>query len=333
MRVAVFSTKSYDKTYLDSANAGQHQLVYLEPRLDSTTAFAAEGAQAVCVFVNDVLDAEVIAILAKQRVQLITLRCAGFNHVDLEAAKLHGITVARVPEYSPHSVAEHAVALMLTLNRKIHRASARVREANFSLDGLLGFDMHGKTVGVIGTGKIGQCVAKIMSGFGCRVLAFDPYPNQQCIEAGATYVALQTLLSSSDIVSLHCPLTPETHHLIDEKAIKQMRAGVMLINISRGAVIDTRAIIRGLKSGVIGSLGLDVYEEEENLFFRDLSNTFIHDDVFARLLTFPNVVITGHQAFFTDEALTEIASTTIANISAYELSGSVVHPVSVERLV
>lgn len=333
MRVAVFSTKSYDKTYLDSANAGQHQLVYLEPRLDSTTAFAAEGAQAVCVFVNDVLDAEVIAILAKQRVQLITLRCAGFNHVDLEAAKLHGITVARVPEYSPHSVAEHAVALMLTLNRKIHRASARVREANFSLDGLLGFDMHGKTVGVIGTGKIGQCVAKIMSGFGCRVLAFDPYPNQQCIEAGATYVALQTLLSSSDIVSLHCPLTPETHHLIDEKAIKQMRAGVMLINISRGAVIDTRAIIRGLKSGVIGSLGLDVYEEEENLFFRDLSSTVIHDDVFARLLTFPNVVITGHQAFFTDEALTEIASTTIANISAYELSGSVVHPVSVERLV
>jgi len=333
MRVAVFSTKSYDKTYLDSANAGQHQLVYLEPRLDSTTAFAADGAQAVCAFVNDILDAEVIAILAKQRVQLITLRCAGFNHVDLEAAKLHGITVARVPEYSPHSVAEHAVALMLTLNRKIHRASARVREANFSLDGLLGFDMHGKTVGVIGTGKIGQCVAKIMSGFGCRVLAFDPYPNQQCIEAGASYVTLQTLLSSSDIVSLHCPLTPETHHLIDEKAIKQMRAGVMLINISRGAVIDTRAIIRGLKSGVIGSLGLDVYEEEENLFFRDLSNTFIHDDVFARLLTFPNVVITGHQAFFTDEALTEIASTTIANISAYELSGSVVHPVSVERLV
>ncbi|MDP3776013.1 2-hydroxyacid dehydrogenase [Methylotenera sp.] len=333
MRVAVFSTKSYDKTYLDSANAGQHQLVYLEPRLDSTTAFAAEGAQAVCVFVNDILDAEVIAILAKQRVQLITLRCAGFNHVDLEAAKLHGITVARVPEYSPHSVAEHAVALMLTLNRKIHRASARVREANFSLDGLLGFDMHGKTVGVIGTGKIGQCVAKIMSGFGCRVLAFDPYPNQQCIEAGASYVTLQTLLSSSDIVSLHCPLTPETHHLIDEKAIKQMRAGVMLINISRGAVIDTRAIIRGLKSGVIGSLGLDVYEEEENLFFRDLSNTVIHDDVFARLLTFPNVVITGHQAFFTDEALAEIASTTIANISAYELSGSVVHPVSVERLV
>jgi D-lactate dehydrogenase len=333
MRVAVFSTKSYDKAYLDAANADQHQLVYLEPRLDVSTVFAAEGAQAVCVFVNDVINAEVIAMLAKLHVQLITLRCAGFNNVDLEAAKLHGITVARVPEYSPHSVAEHAVALMLTLNRKIHRASARVREANFSLDGLLGFDMHGKTVGVIGTGKIGQCVAKIMMGFGCKVLAFDPYPNQQCIDAGASYVTLEELLSSSDIVSLHCPLTPETHHLIDEKAIKQMRPGVMLINISRGAVIDTRAIIRGLKSGVIGSLGLDVYEEEENLFFRDLSSTVIHDDVFARLLTFPNVVITGHQAFFTDEALTEIAKTTIANISAYEHTGSAVHPVSVERLV
>ncbi len=333
MRVAVFSTKSYDKAYLDAANAGQHQLVYLEPRLDSTTVFAAEGAQAVCVFVNDVLDAEVIAMLAKLNVQLITLRCAGFNHVDLEAAKFYGITVARVPEYSPHSVAEHAVALMLTLNRKIHRASARVREANFSLDGLLGFDMHGKTVGVVGTGKIGQCVAKIMAGFGCKVLAFDPYPNQQCIDAGASYVTLETLLSSSDIVSLHCPLTPETHHLIDEKAIKRMRPGVMLINISRGAVIDTRAIIRGLKSGVIGSLGLDVYEEEENLFFRDLSGTVIHDDVFARLLTFPNVVITGHQAFFTDEALSEISKRTIANISAFEHTGRAEHPVSVERIV
>lgn len=333
MRVAVFSTKSYDKAYLDAANAGQHQLVYLEPRLDSTTVFAAEGAQAVCVFVNDVLDAEVIAMLAKLNVQLITLRCAGFNHVDLEAAKFYGITVARVPEYSPHSVAEHAVALMLTLNRKIHRASARVREANFSLDGLLGFDMHGKTVGVVGTGKIGQCVAKIMAGFGCKVLAFDPYPNQQCIDAGASYVTLETLLSSSDIVSLHCPLTPETHHLIDEKAIKRMRPGVMLINISRGAVIDTRAIIRGLKSGVIGSLGLDVYEEEENLFFRDLSGTVIHDDVFARLLTFPNVVITGHQAFFTDEALSEISKRTIANISAFEHAGRAEHPVSVERIV
>ena len=333
MRVAVFSTKSYDKAYLDAANTGQHQLVYLESRLDVATAFAVAGAEAVSVFVNDVVDAEVIAMLAKQGVKLIALRCAGFNNVDLEAARLHGIIVARVPEYSPHSVAEHAVALMLSLNRKIHRASARVREANFSLDGLLGFDMYGKTVGVVGTGKIGLCVTKIMAGFGCKVLAFDPTPNQQCIDAGARYVTLPELLSGSDVISLHCPLTPDTHHLIDAQAIEMMKPGVMLINISRGAVIDTRAIILGLKSGVIGSLGLDVYEEEENLFFRDLSSTVIHDDVFARLLTFPNVVITGHQAFFTHEAVTEIANTTIANISAYEKTGNALHPVSVERRV
>lgn len=332
MRVAVFSTKSYDRAYLDVANTGQHQLVYFEPRLDATTASVAAGAQAVCVFVNDVVDAEVIAMLAKQGVKLIALRCAGFNHVDLQAAKQHGVTIARVPEYSPHAVAEHTVALMLSLNRKIHRASARVREANFSLEGLIGFDMHGKTVGVVGTGKIGLCVTKIMAGFGCKVLAFDPLPNQQCIDAGATYVTWPELLSSSDVISLHCPLTPETHHLIDEQAIRMMKPGVMLVNISRGAVIDTRAIIRGLKSGVIGSLGLDVYEEEENLFFRDLSSTVIHDDVFARLLTFPNVVITGHQAFFTHEAVTEIAGTTIANITAFEKTGGALHPVSVERL-
>lgn len=332
MRVAVFSTKSYDRAYLDAANTGQHQLVYFEPRLDVTTAAVATGAEAVCVFVNDVVDAEVIAMLAKQGVKLIALRCAGFNHVDLQAARQHGVTIARVPEYSPHAVAEHTVALMLSLNRKIHRASARVREANFSLEGLIGFDMHGKTVGVVGTGKIGLCVTKIMAGFGCKVLAFDPVPNQQCIAAGAVYVSLPELLSGSDVISLHCPLTPETHHLIDEQAIRMMKPGVMLINISRGAVIDTRAIIRGLKSGVIGSLGLDVYEEEENLFFRDLSSTVIHDDVFARLLTFPNVVITGHQAFFTHEAVTEIAGTTIANITAFEKTGNALHPVSVERL-
>lgn len=333
MHVAIFSTKSYDKTYLDSANAGRHQLSYLESRLDISTVAAATGAEAVSIFVNDVADAKVLAALASMRVKLIALRCAGFNNVDLEAAQLHGITVARVPEYSPYSVAEHAVALMLSLNRKIHRASARVREANFSLEGLMGFDLHGKTVGLIGTGKIGLCVAKIMAGFGCKVLAYDPVPNQQCIEAGATYVSLQDIYKNSDIISLHCPLTPQTHHLIDEQAIAMMKKGVMLINISRGAVIDTRAIIRGLKSGVIGSLGLDVYEEEENLFFRDLSSTVIHDDVFARLLTFPNVVITGHQAFFTHEALTEIANTTIANISAYEETSRALYPVTSERLV
>lgn len=332
MRVAVFSTKPYDKTFLDAANAGRHQFVYLESRLDATTAFAAEGAQAVCAFVNDHLDAATLAIFARQGIRLVALRCAGFNNVDLVVAQALGITVARVPEYSPHSVAEHAVALMLTLNRKIHRASARVREGNFALDGLLGFDLHGKTVGVIGTGKIGLCVTRIMAGFGCKILAYAPHPNTRCIEAGARYVTLPELLSESDIISLHCPLTPETHHLIDEKAIKTMRRGVMLINISRGAVIDTRAVIRGLKSGIIGSLGLDVYEEEENLFFSDLSNTVIHDDVFARLLTFPNALITGHQAFFTNEALSEIAKTTINNISSFEDTGQTAHPISVERL-
>lgn len=332
MRVAVFSSKSYDKTFLEAANKGKHQFVYIESRLDSSTAFSAEGAQAVCVFVNDHVNADTLGILARQGIGLVALRCAGFNNVDLLAAQSLGITIARVPEYSPHSVAEHAVAMMLTLNRKIHRASARVREGNFALEGLLGFDLFGKTVGVIGTGKIGLCFTRIMVGFGCKVLAFDPYPNQHCIDAGAKYVTLTELLSHSDIVSLHCPLTPETHHLIDDKAIKIMRRGAMLINISRGAVIDTRATIRGLKSGAIGSLGLDVYEEEDNLFFSDLSNTVIHDDVFARLLTFPNVLITGHQAFFTDEALSEIAKITLENISTFESTGKVSYAISVERL-
>ncbi|MES2012149.1 MAG: 2-hydroxyacid dehydrogenase [Pseudomonadota bacterium] len=332
MRVAVFSTKSYDKTFLDEANAGQHQILYFEPRLDASSAFAADGVQAVCAFVNDHLDADALGVLARQGVRLVALRCAGFNNVDLVAAQSLGISIARVPEYSPHSVAEHAVALLLTLNRKIHRASARVREGNFSLDGLLGFDLYGKTVGVVGTGKIGQCFIRIMAGFGCKILAYDPYPNADCVAAGAQYVTLPELLSGSDVISLHCPLTPQTHHLIDENAIKMMRQGVMLINISRGAVVDTRAVIRGLKSGVIGSLGLDVYEEEDNLFFRDLSNTLIRDDVFARLLTFPNVVITGHQAFFTHEALAEIAKKTIENISSFEKTGNAAYPISVERL-
>lgn len=332
MRVAVFSSKSYDRQFLEAANGGKHQFMYLEPRLDASTAIAADGAAAVCAFVNDHLDAEVLAILARQSVKLVALRCAGFNNVDLLAAKEIGIEIARVPEYSPYSVAEHAVAMMLTLNRKIHRASARVREGNFALEGLLGFDFHGKTVGVVGTGKIGLCFIRIMVGFGCKVLAFDPYPNPECVAAGAQYVELAELLQQSDIVSLHCPLTPQTHHLINEQAIATMKRGAMLINISRGGIIDTRAVIHGLKSGIIGSLGLDVYEEEDNLFFRDLSNSMIHDDVFARLLTFPNVVVTGHQAFFTQEALTEIARITIENLSSFEQNGKAAHPVSIERI-
>lgn len=332
MRVAVFSSKSYDRQFLEAANGGKHQLMYLEPRLDASTAIAADGALAVCAFVNDHLDADVLALLARQGVKLVALRCAGFNNVDLAAARDLGIEIARVPEYSPYSVAEHAVAMMLTLNRKIHRASARVREGNFALEGLLGFDFHGKTVGVVGTGKIGLCFIRIMAGFGCKALAFDPYPNPECVAAGAQYVELAELLRQSDIISLHCPLTPQTQHLINEQAIAAMKRGVMLINISRGGIIDTRAVIRGLKSGIIGSLGLDVYEEEDNLFFRDLSNSVIHDDVFARLLTFPNVVVTGHQAFFTQEALTEIARITIENISSFEQNGRAAHPVSVERI-
>lgn len=332
MRVMVFSTKAYDRQFLDNTNQGQHELVYLETRLDPSTASFATGADAVCAFVNDQLDKNVLSVLARSGIKLITLRCAGFNNVDLAAAKSLGIQIARVPEYSPHAVAEHAAGLVLTLNRKFHRAYARVREGNFSLDGLMGFDLHGKTVGIIGTGKIGYCFARIMAGFGCKLLAFAPRPKQNCIDLGVEYVTLSELLKQSNIISLHCPLTPQTYQLINEAAIETMRPGVMLINISRGAVIDTRAVIKGLKSGIIGSLGLDVYEEEENLFFRDLSNSVIHDDVFARLLTFPNVVITGHQGFFTQEAMTEIARITIENLTRFESSGHAAYPISVERL-
>jgi D-lactate dehydrogenase len=333
MRVAVFSTKPYDRRFLDGANpSAGHELVYLEPRLTRETAIAAAGAQAVCVFVNDELQKEVLEALAGQGVRLVALRCAGFNNVDLSAARDLAITVARVPEYSPRAVAEHTVALILTLNRKTHRAYARIREGNFALEGLLGFDLHGRTVGVVGTGRIGAAFAQIMIGFGCRVVAHDPYPDSECERLGVRYLDLPELLNGADIISLHCPLTPETYHLIGSSAVAQMRSGAMLINTSRGAVIDTRAVIEGLKSGRIGSLGLDVYEEEADLFFENLSDSLIHDDVFARLLTFPNVLITGHQAFFTEEALSAIAETTIANISAFEQTGQVVHAVSIERL-
>jgi D-lactate dehydrogenase len=333
MKVAVFSTKPYDERFLVAANrdAG-HDLVFLEMRLTPATAFAADGAGAVCVFVSDDCGAATLEMLAAEGVRLVALRSAGFNHVDLAAAKQLGLAVARVPEYSPQAVAEHTAAIVLSLNRKIHRAYARVREGNFALEGLLGFDVHGRTVGVIGTGKIGIAFIRIMRGFGCTVLAHDPYPNAEAERLGARYVPLPELLAGSDIISLHCPLTPETRHLIDAGAVAQMRKGVMLVNTSRGAVIDTRAVIRGLKTEQIGSLGLDVYEEEEGLFFENLSDQVIKDDVFARLLTFPNVLITGHQAFFTAEALTAIAETTIGNITAFEKTGAALHEISVERL-
>jgi D-lactate dehydrogenase len=328
MHVAVFSTKPHDQKFLQAANAeGSHRLSFFEARLSQETANLAVGKDAVCAFVNDQVGAEVIVKLAAAGVRLIALRSAGFNHVDLDAAKRNGLTVARVPAYSPYAVAEHTWALILALNRKIHRAYNRVREGNFALDGLLGFDLSGKTVGVVGTGLIGRVVARIAVGFGCSVLAHDIAPHADCEALGVRYVSMAELLGVSDIVTLHCPLTPQTHRLIDAAAIDTMKRGAMLINTSRGAVVDTRAVIGALKTGRIGSLGLDVYEEESDLFFEDLSNSIIPDDVFTRLLTFPNVLITGHQAFFTAEALTAIAQTTIANITAFEQTGRALHEV------
>jgi D-lactate dehydrogenase len=333
MRVQVFSTKPYDRESLEAEAAGQgHELRFTEARLTAETAVLAAEADAVCAFVNDRLDDVVLRRLSELGVRLVALRSAGFNNVDLATAETLGIAVARVPAYSPHAVAEHTVGMILALNRQLHRAFARVREGNFSLDGLLGFDLSGRTVGVVGTGRIGRVVLRIMAGFGCELLASDRYPDPECEAMGARYVPLPELLAGSDIITLHCPLTPETHHLIDAESLKQVRRGVMLINTSRGALIDTRAAIAGLKSGAIGHLGLDVYEEEADLFFENLSGQVLQDDVFARLLTFPNVLITGHQAFFTAEALANIAATTLANITAFERDGQPLHPVTVDKL-
>ena len=335
MDVAVYSTKPYDRQFLDTANAaigGRHCLVYLEARLSPATAVLAGGAGAACLFVNDQADETVLGEFARAGTGLLALRSAGFNNVDLAAAQRLGVSVARVPAYSPDAVAEHTMAMILSLNRGIHRAYARVREGNFALEGLLGFDMKGRTVGVVGTGRIGAAVARILLGFGCRVLAHDPAPDPDCAAAGVAYVPFGELLAASDIVTLHCPLTPRTRHLIDAEAIGRMARGAMLINTGRGALVDTQAVIAGLKSGAIGRLGLDVYEEEGDLFFQDLSGQVIQDDVFARLLTFPNVLVTGHQAFFTAEALAAIAETTIGNITAFEDTGRALHEVSVEKL-
>lgn len=317
MKVAVFSTKSYDQEQLEPANAGRHQLVFFEPHLTAQTAPLAKGFDAVCCFVNDTLDAAAVGALAAQDVRLIAMRCAGFNNVDVAAVKAAGLRLARVPEYSPYAVAEHAVGLILDLNRHLHRAHNRVRENDYSLAGLLGFDLHGKTVGVVGTGNIGVAFARIMKGFGCRVLASDPRVNP-ALDGVADYVEREVLFREADVISLHCPLLPATHHMIDAASLAQMKRGVMLINTSRGALIDTPAVIEGLKSGQVGYLGLDVYEEEGDLFFEDKSNSLLQDDVFARLLTFPNVMITGHQAFFTREALQAIAAITLRNLDAFE---------------
>ena len=319
MEILFYDTKSYDEHFFNKANkAFGHHFRFLHTRLNENTAALSQGFRVICVFVNDTVNAAVLDTLAQHGVRLVALRCAGFNNVDLVHAKRVGIRIVRVPAYSPEAVAEHAVGLMLALNRKYHKAHLRVREGNFSLEGLLGFNMHGKTAGIIGTGRIGTALARILTGFGMHLLAFDPSINPQCKDLGVCYVDLPRLYQEADIISLHCPLNAETFHLIDEQALQQMKQDVMLINTSRGAVLDTKAVILKLKQHKIGALGLDVYEQEEDLFFEDHYGEIIQDDLFERLLTFPNVLITGHQGFFTTEALTNIACTTLSNIREFE---------------
>jgi D-lactate dehydrogenase len=319
-KIVFFDSKPYVRAVFQSRNRYRYHFEFIEARLSVETAALATGSRVVCAFVNDNLDARVVDALYAAGVELIAMRCAGYNNVDLRACARHAMSVVRVPAYSPHAVAEHTVALMLTLNRRVHRAHNRVREANFSLDGLLGFDMHGKTAGVIGTGKIGRCLLDILAGFGCRLLAHDKYPDDGLArKLGVSYVTLERLFAESDIISLHAPLLPETRHLIDAAAIELMKPGVMLINTSRGALLDTQALIAGLKSGKIGYAGLDVYEEESEYFFEDYSDRVMTDDLLARLTTFNNVLVTSHQGFFTCEALGNIADTTLENIREFEL--------------
>jgi D-lactate dehydrogenase len=318
MKVAIFSTKLYDREYFNRfAEEYGHQLTFFENRLDAQSAQLAGGFEAICAFVNDQLSRDVLTILAQHQVRLIALRSAGFNQVDLDAARELGLQVVRVPAYSPYAVAEHAVALILTLNRKTHKAYNRVREGNFALDRLEGFDLYQKTVGVIGTGKIGSVFCAIMRGFGCNVLAYDPYPNETLTGQGIVYTSMEELLQKSDILSLHCPLTPENHHLINSETLSKTKNGLMLINTSRGGLIDTESVIKALKRREIGYLGIDVYEQEADFFFEDLSEEILSDDTLTRLIGFPNVLITSHQGFFTEEALTQIARITLGNLSAF----------------
>lgn len=315
MRIALFSAKPYDTASFEAANAdGRFAIDFYEDRLRPATAPVAHGAEAVCIFVNDIADAATLEILAHHGVRHVALRCAGFNNVDLAAAGRLGMTVVRVPAYSPNAVAEHTIALVLALNRRIYKAYNRVRDGNFSLDGLVGFDLAGKTAGIVGTGRIGALVARLLWHFRCRVICFDPFEDPGLVQLGVEYASLHEVWAQSDVISLNCPLTAATHHLVSTDAIARMKPGVMLVNTGRGALVDTMAVIDGLKSGQIGSLALDVYEEEGDLFFEDRSGEVITDDVFSRLLTFPNVLITAHQAFLTAEALGAIAETTLANL-------------------
>lgn len=328
MKIALFSSKPYDQEYFEKYNADfNFDFTFFETPLNSHTANLTKGFDAICTFVNDKLNAKTMAVLAQNNIKLIAMRCAGFNNVNLEAAKKHNIKVVRVPAYSPEAIAEHALALILTLNRKTHKAYNRVREGNFSLNKLIGFNLCNKTVGVVGTGKIGASFCKVLSGFGCDILAYDVYPSDQLIEQGVKYVSLDDLFKQSDVISLHCPLLDSTRHIINKDSLKLMKKGVMIINTSRGALIDTADVIDGLSNNKIGYLGIDVYEQEEQVFYEDLSESIIHDDLLLRLNGFPNVLITSHQAFFTKEAMFEIATTTLENIQAFKMGEKLVNEV------
>ncbi|MCO6430170.1 MAG: 2-hydroxyacid dehydrogenase [Deltaproteobacteria bacterium] len=335
MKAIFYSTRNYERASLTSeAERHGHEPLFVETRLTLETAKLAEGYEAASIFANDDGSSKVLRALQKAGVRLLALRSAGFNHVDLREAERLNLTVLRVPAYSPHAVAEHTVGLMLTLNRKYHRAYQRVREQNFSLEGLMGFDMKGKTAGVIGTGRIGEVVCRILKGFDCKIIAFDINQNPQCVKLGVEYAALDDLFRLSDIITFHCPLTPKTHYMLNERTLSLTKRGVMIINTSRGGVIESKALIASLKSGHIGSVGLDVYEEEADLFFQDLSGTALLDDTFVRLMTFPNVLITAHQGFLTCEAVAAIAQVTIENLTAFQ-AGAVreENQVSTELLV
>lgn len=328
MHLAVFSAKPYDRRFLDAANARlphPHPVTFFETRLDRHTATLAQGCGAVSLFVNDRADSSALAVLAASGVKLVTLRSAGYNHVDLAAARELGLTVTHVPDYSPHAVAEHTVALLLSLVRRIPQAYCRVREGNFSIDGLLGFDLHGKTTALIGTGKIGLITGRIFQGFGCRVLAYDPKPSPEALAAGLEFGSLEDVLGQADIVSLHCPLLPATRHLINRATLDWMKRGAVLLNTSRGGLIDTRAVTEALETGRLAALGIDVYEDEAPLFYEDHSGQGIRDEVLARLVSLPNVLVTGHQGFFTREALHSIATTTFAAVEAFAAGRACAH--------
>lgn len=328
MKIAFFSTKAYDRESFDRfLKKSGHEITYFDPKLDKHTVYLAEGHDVICSFVNDKIDANILKKLDQLKIRLIALRCAGYNQIDLDAAAKQGIKIVRVPAYSPEAVAEHAFALILTLSRKTHKAYNRVRENNFSLEGLTGMNIHGKTVGVIGTGAIGKAFCRIAKGFGCKILAFDIAESKEMKELGVKYLPLNEVLSQSKIISLHCPLNPKTHHMINSQTISLLQNGVALINTSRGALIETKSVIRALKKGKIGYLGIDVYEQEEHIFFKNLSEEIMQDEQIARLMTFPNVLVTGHQAFLTNEALEQISKTTLANISDFENGEELVNEV------